>query len=152
MTSFHSLPLELRSMVYDYALEEDHDFFADGVPALFKVCPHITKEIYSYRKTITTVCIDTKTPWPLENKDQQWYKITSFNQKQQTKGLVVRFIYLRPCEQQVWSPGLPGLIASMRETLRDGHTAMRVMFYAMRLEFALEVETEVIDKDCEQSS
>ncbi|KAG9737357.1 hypothetical protein KCU73_g10018, partial [Aureobasidium melanogenum] len=101
MTSFHSLPLELRSMVYDYALEQDHDFFADGVPALFKVCPHITKEIYSYRKTITTVCIDTKTPWPLENKDQQWYKITSFNQKQQTKGLVVRFIYLKPCEQQV---------------------------------------------------
>ncbi|KAI4732288.1 hypothetical protein E4T50_17128 [Aureobasidium sp. EXF-12298] len=147
MTSFHSLPLELQSMIYDYALEEDHDFFADGVPALFKVCPNITKEIYSYRKTITTTNIDIKTPWPLENKDQQWCKITRFNQKQQIKGLVVRFRYLKPCEQQVWSPGLPGLIGSMRETLRDGRTAMRVMFYAIRLGIALDVETEVIDED-----
>lgn len=152
MATFHSLPLELRSMIYDYALHEDHDYLTNGVPALFKVCPNITKEIYSYRKTITTMSITAAAPWPpLESEDQHFGKITRFKQKQQTKGLVVKFRYLKSREQQVPSSGLPSFIASIRETLEGGHTVLRVVFYAMRLRLALNVETEVVDEDCERS-
>lgn len=151
MTTFHSLALELRSMIYDYALHEEHDYLTNGVPALFKVCPNITKEIYSYRKTVTTMSITASTPWLPENENQHWDKIARFKRKQQTKGLVVKFRCRKPREQQVPPPGLPGFIACIRETLRGGHTVLRVVFYAMRLALALDVETEVIDEDCEQS-
>ncbi|KAH0371017.1 hypothetical protein KCU65_g2151, partial [Aureobasidium melanogenum] len=151
MTTSLYLPLELRSMVYDYALHEEHDYLTNGVPALFKVYPNITAELYSYRKTITTMNITTETPWPLEHEIQHFDKITRFKQKQYTKGLVVKFRCLKPRGQQVPSSGLPGFIASIRETLRGGHAVLRVLFYAMRLGLVLDVETEVIDEDCERS-
>lgn len=40
-------------MIYDYALEDDHDILANGLPTLLKVCPQITREMYSYRDIVT---------------------------------------------------------------------------------------------------
>ena len=142
----YSLPLELRNAVYDYALQDDHDFFADGVPALFKVCPEITREIYSYRKIITTTIINAHTPGPLETKDQNWDKITKFKQKKNTKGLVVKFRYLELCEQRVLSSGLPDFIASIRSIMKNGCMVIKLQLYAMLLISALDVEAEVIDE------
>ncbi|CAD0094536.1 unnamed protein product [Aureobasidium mustum] len=139
MTSFYSLPIELRNAVYDYALQDDHDFFADGVPALFKVCPEITQEIYSYRKTITTISINVDTPGDIEDEDLHRAMITKFKQKQNTKGLVVKFIILqRRSSQRMHDP-----YASIFETLSDGFTGVNVRLHATMLRLALNVETEV---------
>ncbi|KAG9661835.1 hypothetical protein KCU95_g19332, partial [Aureobasidium melanogenum] len=139
MTTFHSLPLELRSMIYDHALHEDHDFFANGVPALFKVCPNITREIYSYRKTITTVCISPDTTGSLENEDLHQVKITKFKQKQNAKGLIVKFIILKRRS----SRRMHDLSAGIFETMSDGFTAINVRIYAAGLSLAMNVETQV---------
>jgi hypothetical protein len=96
MTSFRSLPLELRNIIYDYALEDDHDIFTDGLPTLFSVCPHITREIYSYRSIVTTVVITNETPEPYEESAKSMLSryvdaIAEFTQKSCIKELVVRF-------------------------------------------------------------
>ncbi|KAH0207828.1 hypothetical protein KCU99_g253, partial [Aureobasidium melanogenum] len=96
MTSFRSLPLELRNIIYDYALEDDHDIFTDGLPTLFSVCPHITGEIYSYRSIVTTVVITNETPEPYEESAKPMLSryvdaIAEFTQKSCIKELVVRF-------------------------------------------------------------
>lgn len=96
MTSFRSLPLELRNMIYDYALDDEHDIFADGLPALLKVCPEITREVYSYRNIVTTVIITNETPEPYEESAKPMLSryvdtIAKFNQKRCVKELVVRF-------------------------------------------------------------
>ncbi|THY44327.1 hypothetical protein D6C99_06802 [Aureobasidium pullulans] len=44
-------------MIYDHALEDDYDIFAKGVQAILKVCPEITREIYSYRRIYTTIIV-----------------------------------------------------------------------------------------------
>ena len=56
-TGFRSLPLEVRNMIYDHALEDDYDIFTKGVQAILKVCPEITREIYSYRRIYTTIIV-----------------------------------------------------------------------------------------------
>ncbi|KAI5256791.1 hypothetical protein E4T42_01486 [Aureobasidium subglaciale] len=56
-TGFLTLPLEIRNKIYDYALEEEHDYFVKGVPALLKISPSLTREIYYYRKIVTTLPI-----------------------------------------------------------------------------------------------
>jgi hypothetical protein len=61
---FQSLPLELRNMIYDHVLSEPHDILKFGLPPLYKVHPSITKELYSYRKTITTVFITHRSVYP----------------------------------------------------------------------------------------
>lgn len=138
MTNFHSLPLELRNIVYDYALQDDHDFFADGVPALFKVCPHITSEIYSYRKTVTTVSISPDTSGLIENEDLYRAAIAKFKQKQNTKGLVVKFVVLRP-SRKVDDLSAAGIL----ETINAGFTGINVRLFAFELRVLMKVETEV---------
>lgn len=48
-TSLFSLPLELRNQIYDYTLSDGHDIVHDGISALYKTHPAITRELYSYR-------------------------------------------------------------------------------------------------------
>ncbi|KAG9584036.1 hypothetical protein KCU78_g14049, partial [Aureobasidium melanogenum] len=107
-------------MIYDYALKEDHDVFADGAPALFKVCPNITKEIYSYRKIITTMSVDPDTRGLIENEDLHQAIISKFKQKQNAKGLVVKFISL----QRRSSRKMYDLSAGIFEAMSDGFTAL----------------------------
>lgn len=137
MTNFRSLPLELRSIIYEYALQDNHDFFTDGVPALFKVCPHITREIYSYRKIVTTVSISSNTPGLIEKEDLHRAIITKFNQKQNTKGLLVKFVILKPSRR------MDRLTAVILEALDGGYAALGVRLFATELRMLMGVETEV---------
>lgn len=82
-------------MIYDYALEDDHDISAMGVPALFKVCPHITREIYYYRDIVTTIAITHEAPWPSEESGearsfQMLDAMMKFNQMENTNRLLIR--------------------------------------------------------------
>lgn len=82
-------------MIYDFALQDDHDIIANGVPALLKVCPQITREIYSYRDIVTTVVITNETPKTYEESGKSilaryFDAITKFAQIEDTKGLVIR--------------------------------------------------------------
>jgi hypothetical protein len=84
MATFKSLPLEIRSMIYDHALSNDHSTSNHGIlPALYKVCPTITTELYSYHKTTLTVPITYDTPYrsrpakgtkpsPLQTNSPSW--------------------------------------------------------------------------------
>lgn len=137
MTNFHSLSLELRNIIYDYTLQDNHDFFFDGVPALFKVCPHITKELYSYRKIITTVSINSSSPGSIENEDLYRATIIKFNQKINTKGLVVKFVILRPLRRMNGDP------VGILKALDTGFAAVNVRLFAMELRLSMGVETEV---------
>ncbi|KAI5210339.1 hypothetical protein E4T38_01971 [Aureobasidium subglaciale] len=94
-TGFRSLALEIRNMIYEYALEEDHDIFVHGVPALLK----ITREVYSYRKIVTTLCIINNHPRPIYRQPfpteilstRGFNMITKFNQTEDKKSLIVKF-------------------------------------------------------------
>lgn len=82
-------------MIYDYALDDNHDIFADGLPALLKVCPQITREIYSYRDIVTTVIVTKETLAMTEEAGEALLSryiniITKFDQTKNTKKLVVR--------------------------------------------------------------
>jgi len=57
MTTFLSLPLELRNRVYSYALSDGHDVIHDGLPSLYKVHPEITTELYSYRDLVIAISV-----------------------------------------------------------------------------------------------
>jgi hypothetical protein len=59
-----SLPLEIRNMIYDHVLSEPHDILTNGIPSLYKVHPAMTSELYTYRKTITTVSITHRSVYP----------------------------------------------------------------------------------------
>jgi hypothetical protein len=61
---FTSLPLELRNIIYDHVLSDPHDILNFGIPPLYQVHPLITTELYSYRKTITTIFITHKSVYP----------------------------------------------------------------------------------------
>ncbi|KAI5273479.1 hypothetical protein E4T47_03377 [Aureobasidium subglaciale] len=90
-TGFKSLALEIRNIIYEYALEEDHDIFLHGVPALLK--------IYSYRKIVTTLCITNNHPRPIYQQPfptevlttRGFDMITKFDQTGDKKGLIVKF-------------------------------------------------------------
>jgi hypothetical protein len=98
---FQSLPLELRNMIYDHILSEPHDILNFGIPPLYKVHPTITSELYSYRKTITTVSIthgfvypcheDTGTSRPLIQVALLALVRRFEENKEMAKGIVVVF-------------------------------------------------------------
>ena len=90
-TGFRSLPLEVRNMIYDHTLEDDYDIFAKGVQAILKVCPEITREIYSYRRIYTTIIV-TEFPQRMDpfQINRIFGKAKRFNMVEGRKGLVVR--------------------------------------------------------------
>lgn len=71
MATFLSLPLELRNQIYDYALSDGHDIITDGMPALYKIHPAITRELYSYRDLIITIPITQELPFNLRESPPQ---------------------------------------------------------------------------------
>ncbi|KER00572.1 hypothetical protein AUEXF2481DRAFT_24884 [Aureobasidium subglaciale EXF-2481] len=107
-TGFLTLPLEIRNKIYDYALEEEHDYFVKGVQALLKISPSLTREIYYYRKIVTTLPIlrtDYRQSRSLATNPEQtaygtgfWSprldgildKVKKFEEAKDRKGLVVR--------------------------------------------------------------
>ncbi|KAI4718355.1 hypothetical protein E4T48_05438 [Aureobasidium sp. EXF-10727] len=93
MKNFNSLPLEVRNMIYDYALDPNHDIFTNGVPALLRVCPHLAREIYSYRKIVTTTYINVSDihAWSEETEQKHYEMVARFERKENTKGMVVVF-------------------------------------------------------------
>ncbi|THY28169.1 hypothetical protein D6D01_03986 [Aureobasidium pullulans] len=88
-TGFRSSPLEVRNMIYDHALEDDYDIFTKGVQAILKLCPEITREIYSYRRIYTTIIV-TAFPQRMDpiQINQMLSKAKMFNMVEGRKGLV----------------------------------------------------------------
>ncbi|KAI5197725.1 hypothetical protein E4T39_07142 [Aureobasidium subglaciale] len=163
-TGFRSLALEIRNMIYEYALEEDHDFFIDGVPALLKVCPQITREIYSYRKIVTTLCITDKHPRPLYKQPfptevlptRAFGMITKFNQVENRRGLIVK---LKPLVLSC-SKGVDGLLDATwtaeekyNRAVFDYYQNQSTLARARALAYALEVAAKpvetMVDEECE---
>ncbi|KAI4856449.1 hypothetical protein E4T45_02084 [Aureobasidium sp. EXF-8846] len=159
MATFKSLPLELRNMIYDYALSDSHDILTNGLPSLYKVHPSITRELYAYRKTITTVDISHSSPYPGPSASEEppllqiklLALVKKFDEKTNVKGIVVvvfRAIPLpiRPTEQGIYGTGpIYAIIERMNAAFRsidDVLTESKAMFWSMEFRF-LGVETKV---------
>jgi hypothetical protein len=158
MATFKSLPLELRNMIYDLALSNPHDILTDGLPPLYKVHPSITKELYTYRKTITTVNISRSSPYPAYSASEEppllqiklHALINRFNEKADVKGIVVVFraipLPIRPIEEG--SYGRDPIHAIMERIhaefriIGDVFTESKAMFWSMEFRF-LGLETRV---------
>lgn len=99
MATFTSLPLELRNQIYDYVLSDGHDILTDGMPALYKVHPDMTRELYSYRDFMIRVPITQESPFsPRESLPQPLLQsrlldlaATFKSKKEQKRRLVVVF-------------------------------------------------------------
>ncbi|KAI5242220.1 hypothetical protein E4T43_04968 [Aureobasidium subglaciale] len=163
-TGFKSLALEIRNVIYEYALEEDHDIFVHGVPALLKVCPQITREIYSYRKIITTLCITNNHPRPIYQQPfptevlstRGFNMITKFNRTEDKKGLIVKFKPLvLSCSKDV--DGLLDATSSAEDEhnravfdyFQNRMTLARARALAYALGVAAKPVETMVDKHCE---
>jgi hypothetical protein len=158
MATFKFLPLELRNMIYDYALSTPHDIPTNGLPPLYKVHPAITKELYTYRKTVTTVRINRSSPYPASSPSEEppllqtrlLALVNGFNEKANVKGIVVVFRAIplpsRPIEQGIYGRDLIYAIMERIDAafrgIDDVLTESKAMFWAMEFKF-LGVETKV---------
>jgi hypothetical protein len=86
-------------MIYDHVLSDPHDILNFGIPPLYQVHPLITTELYSYRKTITTISIksvypcheDTGTSRPLIQVELLALVRKFEEKKEMAKGIVLVF-------------------------------------------------------------
>jgi hypothetical protein len=90
-TNFFDLPLEIRVMVYENFLQEEHHFFRDGVPDLLKTRLQITQEVYSLC-TITTTVRSEAAPLYIIDLENIERRVASFKSQQGNKGIVVRLL------------------------------------------------------------
>ncbi|CAD0088690.1 unnamed protein product [Aureobasidium vineae] len=150
MTNIKSLPLELRSIIYDHALSDDHNIITDGIPALLKVCLEITREIYSNRKIVSTIHITHETTWSnvTDSPKHRCLDImTRFNQKENAKGLLILF---KPLTRGTTSRSDAGGILDPLQRIEDVFVGMRADLCCVSLSLAchntldspLEVEIE----------
>jgi hypothetical protein len=155
---FISLPLELRNMIYDHVLSDPHDILNFGIPPLYQVHPSITSELYSYRKTITTIFItygsvypcheDAETPPPLIQVDLLALVRRFEEKKKMAKGIVVVFKavhYERKPRPEDRNPVLAALgrVDAVFRSVDAAFTESKAMFWSMEFRFQ-GVETRVV--------
>jgi hypothetical protein len=135
-----------------------HDILTNGLPPLYKVRPSITKELNTYRKTITTVDISRSSSYPAHTASEEpphlqiklLALINRFNEKTSVKGIMVVFraipLPVRPIEQG--SYGRDPIYAIMERidaafrNVDDVFTESKATFSSMEFRF-LGVETRV---------
>ncbi|KAH0335217.1 hypothetical protein KCU81_g9092, partial [Aureobasidium melanogenum] len=89
--NFFDLPLEIRVMVYENILQEEHHFFRDGVPGLLKTRLQITQEVYSLCKITATVRSEVAPLYMIDLLDIET-RVAKFKSRQGNKGIVVRLL------------------------------------------------------------
>ncbi|KAH0363890.1 hypothetical protein KCU65_g7120, partial [Aureobasidium melanogenum] len=89
--NFFDLPLEIRIMVYEHTLQEEHHYFRDGVPGLLKTRLQITQEVYSLCEITTTVRSEVAPLYMIDLLDIET-RVAKFKSRQGNKGIVVRLL------------------------------------------------------------
>jgi hypothetical protein len=89
--NFFSLPLELRVMIYENVLQEEHHIFRDGVPGLLGTRLQITQEVYTLCKITVTVKSEVA-PLYMNDLDVIKKRVDKFNTHEGNKGIAVRLL------------------------------------------------------------
>jgi hypothetical protein len=157
--NFLPLPLELRNIIYDHVLRDSPDILTNGLPSLYKIHSSITKELYTYRKTLLTVKTTRSSRYPCnftsENPPQTQIKILALierfeEEKKEAKGIVVVFRAIplpiqRIEEDRQGVDEIYTIVMRLNAALKsveDTFTESKAMFWSVEFRF-MGVETRV---------
>lgn len=86
-----SLPLEVRVMIYENVLQEEHHIFRDGVPGLLSTRLQITQEVYTLCRITATVRSEVAPLFMIDIDDIK-RRVDKFNTHEGNKGIAVRLL------------------------------------------------------------